>query len=78
MAAVNCNRVFNHLIASFFKEFVMKLFAEASESNPIGFLIVLFLMLMGIRQWGIWLKGNSIVGGAAKKGVLNILGRLFK
>ncbi len=56
----------------------MNLFAEASESNPIGFLIVLLLMLMGIRQWGIWLKGNSIVRGAAKKGVLSILGRLFK
>jgi uncharacterized membrane protein YecN with MAPEG domain len=62
----------------FFKEFVMNLFAEASESNPIGFLIVLLLMLMGIRQWGIWLRGNSIVRGAAKKGILSILGRLFK
>lgn len=56
----------------------MFLFAEASESNPVGFLIVMFLMLMGIRQWGIWLRGNSIIGGAAKKGVLSILGRLFK
>ena len=56
----------------------MNLLAQSSESNPIGYLIVLFLMLMGIRQWGIWLRGNSIVRGAAKKGVLSILGRLFK
>jgi uncharacterized membrane protein YecN with MAPEG domain len=56
----------------------MNLFAEASESNPIGYLIVLFLVVMGIRQWGIWLRGNSIIRGAAKKGVLSILGRLFK
>ncbi len=56
----------------------MNLFAQASESNPLAVLIVVFLMVMGIRQWGIWLKGNSVVRGAAKKGVLHILGRLFK
>jgi uncharacterized membrane protein YecN with MAPEG domain len=56
----------------------MNLFAEASESSPFGFLIVMLLMLMGIRQWGIWLRGNTVVRSAAKKGVLSILGRLFK
>jgi uncharacterized membrane protein YecN with MAPEG domain len=68
----------NHSIVHFFKEIVMNLFAEASESNPIGYLIVLFLVVMGIRQWCTWLRGNSIVRGAAKKGVLSLLGRLFK
>ncbi len=55
----------------------MYLFAEASESNPLGFLIVLFIMLMGIRQWCIWLRGNTVVRSAAKQGFLSILARLL-
>ena len=45
----------------------MYLFAEASESNGFGFLILLFILVMGTRQWCIWLKGNDALRGAAKK-----------
>ena len=54
------------------------LFAETSEGNPFGFLILMFIVVMGIRQLSIWLGGNKQVGGAVKKGAIGILGRLFK
>jgi hypothetical protein len=54
------------------------LFAEASESSSLWWIIVLLIMVMGIRQWFIWLRGNQVVRGAAKQGALGILKRLFK
>lgn len=56
----------------------MNLFAEASEGSPFGWIIVMFILVMGTRQWCKWLKGNKVVGDAAKKGVISVLGRLFK
>jgi hypothetical protein len=35
-------------------------------------------MVMGIRQWFIWLRGNQVVRSVAKRGALGILKRLFK
>jgi hypothetical protein len=56
----------------------MFLFAEASESSSIGWIIVLLILVLGIRQWFIWLRGNQVVRGAAKQGALSVLKRLFK
>jgi len=53
-------------------------FAVASEGNPFGFLILLFIVVMGIRQLSIWLRGNPVVSRSVKKGAISILGRLFK
>ncbi len=56
----------------------MFLFAESSEGSSLGWIIVLLLMVMGIRQWFIWLRGSQVVRGAAKRGAVGILKRLFK
>ena len=56
----------------------MFLFAEVSESSSIAWIIVLLIMVMGIRQWFIWLRGSQAVRGAAKQGALSILKRLFQ
>ncbi len=56
----------------------MNLFAESSGSNGFGFLIFLIIMVMGTRQWCKWLKGNPVLRDGAKKGALNVLGRMFK
>jgi hypothetical protein len=54
------------------------MFAEASGSGGVGFFIFLIIMVVGVRQWCIWLKGNDALRGAAKTGALNILSRMFK
>jgi hypothetical protein len=54
------------------------MFAEASGGGAVGFFIFLLIMVMGVRQWCIWLKGNDALRGAAKTGALNILSRMFK
>ena len=56
----------------------MYLFAEASEGSSLTWIIVLLILVVGIRQWFIWLRGNQVVRGAAKQGALGILKRLFK
>jgi hypothetical protein len=43
-----------------------------------GWLVLMVIVFLGTRQWCKWLKGNALVRGAAKKGVLSILGRMFK
>jgi hypothetical protein len=61
-----------------FKEFHMYLFAESSGGLPTSFLIFLFIMFMGMRQWVKIIKGNPVAGSLAKKGAMSLLGRLFK
>ncbi len=56
----------------------MFLFAESSGGLPTGFLIFLFVMFMGMRQWVKIIKGNPVAGGLAKKGAMSLLGRVLK
>ncbi len=56
----------------------MYLFAESSGGLPTSFLIFLFIMFMGMRQWVKIIKGNPVAGSLAKKGAMSLLGRLFK
>lgn len=56
----------------------MYLFAESSGGLPTSFLIFLFFMFLGVRQWVKILKGNDLARGLAKKGAMSLLGRLFK
>ncbi|MGH7173466.1 MAG: hypothetical protein ACRELG_24555 [Gemmataceae bacterium] len=56
----------------------MYLFGESSGSGGFGFILFVIIMVMGMRQWCKWLKGNAVLRGAAKKGALSILGRLLK
>jgi hypothetical protein len=56
----------------------MYLFAESSESNGFGFLIIILIMVLGTRQWCIWLKGNDALRGAAKQGLFYAIGKIFK
>jgi hypothetical protein len=55
----------------------MYLFASASEGSWFPFVFIV-VMILGVRQWCIWLQGNSTIRGAAKKGMLSVLTRLFK
>jgi hypothetical protein len=55
----------------------MYLFASASDDSWFPFVLIV-VMILGVRQWCIWLQGNSIIRGAAKKGMLSALSRLFK
>jgi hypothetical protein len=56
----------------------MFLFAEETGSGGFGFILFVIIMMIGMRQWCIWLKGNAVLRGAAKKGALSLLGRLLK
>ncbi len=56
----------------------MFLFAESSGGLPTGFLIFLFVMFMGMRQWVKIIKGNTVAGGLAKKGAISLISRLFR
>jgi hypothetical protein len=56
----------------------MYLFAESSGSSFGGFLIFMFIMVVGMRQWCKWLKGNDVVRGAAKQGIVSVLSRILK
>jgi hypothetical protein len=55
----------------------MYLFGESSESSGFGLLIILFIIVVGTRQWCIWLKGNDALRGGAKKGLFYVLGKIF-
>jgi hypothetical protein len=55
----------------------MYLFAESFGSSGT-FLIILFIMIVGTRQWIIWLKGSAALRGAAKKGLFYGIGKIFK
>lgn len=50
----------------------------AESSGSFGFLFFLFIMVMGMRQWCIWLKGSPALRDGAKKGLFWVLGNLFK
>ena len=43
-----------------------------------SFVLFLVVMALGFQQWGKWLGGNKVIGSAAKKGAINVIGRLFK
>jgi hypothetical protein len=50
-----------------------------AELEPVGGMIFLvIIMVVGLRQTSKMLKGNDAVRGAAKKGMMNLLGRIFK
>jgi VIT1/CCC1 family predicted Fe2+/Mn2+ transporter len=61
-----------------FKELDMYLFAEASQTSPLAYIIVIGLMLLGLRKMCSVLSGNKIARDAAKRGGLAILRNLFK
>ena len=46
----------------------MSLFAEASGCGSFGFLIFILIMVLGIRQWCKWLKGNDALRGRGQEG----------
>ena len=50
----------------------------AEASGDFRFLLFLVIMVLGVRQWCKWLKGNDALRGAAKKGFRSIVGRIFK
>jgi hypothetical protein len=54
------------------------MFAESSGSNGGWFFLLIFIIVMGTRQWCIWLKGNDALRGAAKKGLFYVIGNIFK
>jgi hypothetical protein len=54
------------------------LFAESESSGNFGFLFFVLIMVMGTRQICKWFKGNEALRGAAKKGGLWTLGKIFK
>lgn len=41
-------------------------------------LVWLFIIFLGAKQMCKWVSGNKAVKGAAKDGLLNLFGRLFK
>ena len=56
----------------------MYLFAEASQTSPLAYLIVIGLMLLGLRKMCSVIGGNKTARNAAKRGGLAILRNLFK
>jgi hypothetical protein len=56
----------------------MHLFAESSQDHSFSFPLFMVIMILGLYQWCKWLKGSSALRVAGKKGVIHILGRIFK
>ena len=52
------------------------LFASLSES--VGSLIAVIILTVGFMRMGKVLTGNKAVKGAARDGLLSVLGRIFK
>jgi hypothetical protein len=50
----------------------------ASESSGLGALIVIGIMALGFRKICTTIKGSDAVKGAAKHGMVSVLGRIFK
>lgn len=50
----------------------------AESSGNFGFLLFLLLMVLGIRQWCIWIKGSPILQRGVKKGLGKLLSIIFK
>ena len=54
------------------------LLAQSSGGDLFGWIVVLGIMWMGAMKWGKILKGNDAVRGAAKNGILHVIGKIFR
>ena len=49
----------------------------AAFENNAHFIIFLILMVVGFGKIGSWIKSNAALKGAAKKGLIAVIGRMF-
>ena len=56
----------------------MFLFAEATGGVSANFIIFMLIMGLGMRQWGIWIRGNPALRRGGVKVASHFLSRLLK
>ena len=56
----------------------MNLFAVSSEGPPYGLLLFFLVWFLGTRKLIKVIRTNPAAGGMAKKGAMNLIGRMFK
>ncbi len=66
------------ILKTLFTEFQMNLFAVSSEGPPYGLLLFFLVWFLGTRKLIKVIRTNPAAGGMAKKGAMNLIGRLFK